>query len=373
MGRKRGRGRGQGALALAHSNTKESKGAPPPTLEQLATMRHLVGYIFSHELSETWRETAKLVSYIVAGNGIFTFRKSQVADTLSHSLKATIPGLPDLKAQTWLGFPLIPFTILAEIIAFFREVSESIDTEAYAQVWLNHESGSYWTHVPRQIVKGAHVEHFGELQREGHTLVLEIHSHGKNMDAFWSGEDNRDESRGGMRLFGVVGKVLDPIPRFKFRLGTGFAEWIDLEAGDVIEIPDTSVTVNVPMKKVLAGEGTVIKIDPFEDATYPDSWEEAIEIEAPPKQEMVRVYSNYSPNSGQDAFRGAEMRSDTHEPLDERRVTGMSSRLFPGEKLERKGNLFIIRTPTGGTFVPPEQDRMAALWRMGVREYKEGD
>lgn len=369
MSRKRGSRRGQMALV----ERKEEPKAAPPTLEQLSVMRHLVGYLFSHELTEGWAEkTTKLVNYIVAGNGIFTHRKSPVAQVITHSMKATIPGLPPMKEEMSLNFALIPFVIIAEIIAFFREVGEYLEAEAYAQVWRNDETGEYWTHVPRQIVKGAHVQHFGELQREGHTLILEIHSHGPKMGAFWSSEDNSDESRGGMRLYGVVGKILEPIPDFKFRLGTGYKEWLDLTPADVFEIPDTHVTVNVPMSKVLAGHGAVIKIDPFEEATYPIEWDSAIEEE---KKEMVRVYSNteYSHNSGQDAFVGAEMRSDSHEPLSHDRIIGMTSRLYPGETLEKRGDLYVIRTPSGGVFTPPEQDRMAALWKMGVREYKAGD
>lgn len=379
MGRKR-----KGGTVQQFTPKQENTSTPDPQL--MAAMRHLVDFKFSHELDpERWREQLiKPVSYIVAGNGVFTFRKNAVVEVLTETSKHKIPALPEMRPGTWLKFPRIPFEILGQIISFFRVIAEYISAEAYVQVWMKNETGEFIAHVPEQEVSGGRVEHKGVLELKDHTLLLEMHSHGKSMDAFWSGTDNSDESRaGGMRLYGVAGHVLKAVPSFKFRCGTGFSEWVDLRPADVFEIPDESVTVSVPMAEVLAG-GAKLEVDPFAEATYPAEWEEKIterKIEVRGfigsgdtehngnRVQRLPGYEHLDRLNGDgDAFDRAEMRSDKHDDEDSvlAKAAGI---LYEGEKLFRsESGIYYVIGKNGSKFTPQEQQTLDALWRMGVRE-----
>ena len=76
-------------------------------------------------------------------------------------------------------------------------------------------------------------------------VVAEFHSHGRHR-AFFSATDDGDEQ--GFRIYGVVGRLHDPLPELTLRVGI-YGHFAPLEWAQVFDGPH-------PTGLRLAGEGT---------------------------------------------------------------------------------------------------------------------
>lgn len=194
----------------------------------------------------------KPITYICAKNGLFEIRHSDVATIVSRP-KEVLGITQELKEGVQLNLPKIPFLFLQQTIAFFRGVEKRRNTssEAIVQIWWDREKSEHFMHIPEQTVGGASVHHNSTFDQENSGRYIhfaDIHSHTSSMAAFWSGTDNADERRVcGERVFGVIGKINQPIPDWKWRLGTrgGF---IDMNITDVVDMPTEAFTFRVDAK-----------------------------------------------------------------------------------------------------------------------------
>lgn len=156
-----------------------------------------------------------------------------------------------------MKLPKIPFHILKEILTFFRDVYETLGTEAFAQIYYNWETGEYEVSVPRQVASPDAVEYKLDedeqlKQLEGkYMLIMEIHSHG-SFSAFWSRTDNEEELA--HRLYAVVGNL----PRFSYakarthilvRAATGGYR-VQMDVADVFEFPKSYAEVHKDLEKI---------------------------------------------------------------------------------------------------------------------------
>lgn len=232
-------------------------------------------------------EYKKPINYVCAKNGLFEVRKSDLA-TVTVRPKEVLGVVEELKEGVTLNLPKVPFLFLQQTISFFRGVEAKMNgsSEALVQVWWDREAKAHQMHVPEQNVSGGSVRHQSvfDLDNSGKYFhVMDIHSHGSGMSAFWSGTDNNDEMRVTTdRLFGVIGKVKDPIPMWKWRMRTrdGF---IDLSVADIFELPKEEFDFKVTSADIfrMLGSDTGFKdgkvqlwcpVNPFSNVDVPKEW-----------------------------------------------------------------------------------------------------
>src|SRR3990167_1759397 len=241
----------------------------------------------------------KPTTYAIAKNGLFEVRDNDVARIVIQP-KDVVGLTESLTPGMTLHVPKVPYEMLKQTVAFFSEVCtrQKGSSEALVQIWWNRASREYRVHVPEQSVSGGGVDHRSEFDKEnerdaeGASIwlhVMDIHSHGSSMSGFWSGTDDADEKKAPEgRMFGVIGKVAQAMPDWRWRMRTreGF---IDLRLTDVFDVSvDTDVPFTVPWRVLLdasmekdgiSADGRVkllCPVDPFKDATCPPAWHEQV-------------------------------------------------------------------------------------------------
>ena len=233
----------------------------------------------------------KTINYVVYKNGLFEVRQSDLA-TVVVKPKEVLGVLEEAKEGVQLNIPKIPFEFLLQIISFFREVCvrQKGSSEALVQIWWDKEGKTHQIHVPVQEVSGGGVHHTSTFDQgaEGRWLhVADIHSHGSSMGAFWSGTDNADEARViTERLFGVIGKVAQPIPEWRWRMRTrdGF---IDLSVDNIFQTPKDKLNFTVDFKTIFQSLGSNsykdgevqlwCPVDPFKSVEVPEAWYDQVQ------------------------------------------------------------------------------------------------
>lgn len=238
-------------------------------------------------------------NYVIAKNGLFEVRDTDIARIIFQP-KEVVGLMHELKPGIELKLPRLPYDILTQTVAFFRQVCirEKGSCEAFLRVWWNLAEKKYEVIVPEQRVSGGSVQHTdttdrdverdaqGQLKR---LLVMDIHSHGSSMNAFWSGIDDADERKAPEgRMFGVIGKVAQPMPDWRWRMRTreGFvdlnvADVFDFTGGESMRIPFT-VSLETVMRQAAQGgaqDGKIqlsCPVDPFAEATMPAEWMEQV-------------------------------------------------------------------------------------------------
>jgi hypothetical protein len=130
------------------------------------------------------------IYYLVTKNGLF-----QVKRTAVFRSRIRIPGLAWLESEqegaTFL-LPVIPEKLLAETLAFFREVFRKYRAEAAVLLYLREEAREYEIRIPPQRVAGGHCRYEVGPNPPGCIRVGTIHSHGA-AEAFHSELDDIDE------------------------------------------------------------------------------------------------------------------------------------------------------------------------------------
>jgi PRTRC genetic system protein A len=142
--------------------------------------------------------------YVLTGNGVFVEADSPSIAARIPVFEAAIRGLEKSSTKIVLKHGRIPYCLLAQFI----EMAKNNDPkEVFAAiVWDN----GYKLICPQQENSICSIKYDCV---DG--AVIELHSHGR-MPAFFSGQDNRDET--GYKFYGVVGKCSEDT-EIKFRIG----------------------------------------------------------------------------------------------------------------------------------------------------------
>ena len=178
----------------------------------------LVGYLVKTP-EGLWGERGQYYSYILAANGVFVEAEGPLLSARIPVAECQLRGLAPLESLVRLTYGSIPqrFWDLA-LSVFLAEP----DSERYVAIVAD---GGYNFYVPTQDRSGASVTY-----EVGNNVVLDLHSHGR-MEAFFSGQDDRDET--GLKLYGVVGK-LHATPVVRLRVGV-YGHFRDLAWNDVFD------------------------------------------------------------------------------------------------------------------------------------------
>ncbi len=283
--------------------------APKPDPARVAAgIRSLTAYGLTTPLPESMPQ---LTSYVIAKNGLFEVRDTSIARIClpfwpadSKEKPRDVLGLTDeLHAGVQLKIPLIPYDFLTQTVAFFRNVCDEAkgSSEAIVRIWWNIPEARYEIRVPEgdQQVSGGSVRHNDDFNlddmrdAEGRSIwlhVADIHSHGSSMAAFWSSTDDCDERKAPEgRMFGVLGKVAQPMPDWKWRMRTreGFIELNVVDVFDLANVPVVPFTVTMENILRVAAQPDAVKdgwlslkcpVDPFKDAIFPQAWMQQVRL-----------------------------------------------------------------------------------------------
>lgn len=309
-GRKQAAQIARNSRKTGRSRSAEVRVLPAPKIDKTAVaaaIRSQTSYGLTTPLPEHMEHPT---SYVIAKNGLFEIRDTDIARiTLSMVSidggdgKATLKhrevvGLEDeMHEGVELKLPRIPYDMLCQTVAFFRGVCGEAkgSSEAIVRIWWNVAEKRYEIRVPEgdQRVSGAsvhHVDNFdlgGERDEHGvpkYLLVMDIHSHGSTMDAFWSGVDDGDERKAPEgRMFGVIGRVMQPMPTWRWRMRTregfislGITEVFSFENVEAVPfVVKMDVILSVASAPEACKDGQLslrCPVDPFKDAVFPKEW-----------------------------------------------------------------------------------------------------
>ncbi len=183
---------------------------------------------------EAARASDKLICLIPSADGkVFELRKTEMGDFVAP--KDNVVDFEAVRAGFTPALPLIPQSLLQQIISFFRcYMDENHEFEALAHILWDKEQEEYTVHIPIQTVSKARVD--ADLTKEGYSEeryihYADIHSH-NSMEAKFSPTDDADEKA--TRLYIVVGRLDKFFPDITVRMSCG-GTYLELEPGTIIE------------------------------------------------------------------------------------------------------------------------------------------
>lgn len=221
------------------SNHRKSVAAKAPKIDIRAQLQEQLTSF--HQSLDDALKSDKATRYVTSTNGLMEVRNNDIGVFIVKTDK--IAGAEKIQESFTLNLPKkIPYEIFLQAISFFRGVADRFsNAETALQIFWNRSKEEYFVYCPKQEVTGATVDFTRDpvLEQE-HLLVMDIHSH-NTMGAFFSATDNKDEKE--TRLFGVIGKIRDEMPEFKFRAVCAGNHIDNLSLFDIFENPFGDVNV----------------------------------------------------------------------------------------------------------------------------------
>lgn len=176
----------------------------------------------------------KSICIIPGSDGkVYELRKTEMGEFIAPKNK--IVEFSAVRAGFTPALPLIPLSLLQQIISFFRcYMNEEYEFEALAHILWDRETEEFVVHIPKQEVSKARID--ADLQRdtlpeERYLHYCDIHSH-NSMAAKFSPTDDRDERA--TRIYMVLGKLDCFFPEITVRMSCGGAYQL-LDPATVIE------------------------------------------------------------------------------------------------------------------------------------------
>ena len=163
--------------------------------------------------------SGKQIVFVPSSDGkIYEVRNNQIGTFIAEADSVSI--FTKVRAGFIPALPKIPYSILSEIIAFFKTfVTEKSENEAMANIYWSFEEEKYRVHVPKQTVTKASVDtNLPDIDEEKFLLVMEVHSH-NTMGAVFSRTDDKDEIA--TRLYTVIGRLDKVFPDMTTRISVG--------------------------------------------------------------------------------------------------------------------------------------------------------
>lgn len=178
-------------------------------------------------------KSEKAIAYIPSEDGnMYEIRNNTIGTFRAKAER--IKGLTRVKAGFTPALPLFPYTMLCEIIAFFRYFADRKNVcEALVNVYWDNKNGEYVVKVPKQKVGSASVDTILPDSGDDLVHVMDIHSH-NFMKAFFSQTDDNDEKA--TRLYTVIGRLDKLFPDISTRISVG-GKFVDIHPADIFEYP----------------------------------------------------------------------------------------------------------------------------------------
>ena len=163
--------------------------------------------------------SGKQIVFVPSSDGkIYEVRNNQIGTFIAEADSVSL--FSKVRAGFIPALPKIPYSILSEIIAFFKTfVTEKSENDAMANIYWSFEEEKYRVHVPKQTVTKASVDtNLPDIDEEKFLLVMEVHSH-NTMGAVFSRTDDKDEIA--TRLYTVIGRLDKVFPDMTTRISVG--------------------------------------------------------------------------------------------------------------------------------------------------------
>ena len=181
------------------------------------------------------RASDKVICLIPSGDGrIYELHKTEQGEFIAP--KHSIRTFETIRAGFTPALPLIPMSLMGQIIAFFRSfMKENEEYEALAIIFWDKAERRYFAYIPKQTVSkdsiNADLSECPYDDEARYIRYADIHSH-NSMEAFFSGTDDADER--GTGLYMVLGGLDEFFPEIKVRISCG-GSFVELDPNVVIE------------------------------------------------------------------------------------------------------------------------------------------
>lgn len=183
---------------------------------------------------ENAQSSDKTICILPSADGkVYELRKTEMGEFIAP--KNNVVDLEMVRAGFTPALPLIPQSLLQQIISFFRcYMDEWHEFEALAHILWDRETQEFTVHIPRQTVSKAHID--ADLTTDGYSEArylhyADIHSH-NSMAAKFSPVDDSDEKA--TRLYVVVGCLDKFFPDITVRMSCG-GTYQELDPGVIFE------------------------------------------------------------------------------------------------------------------------------------------
>lgn len=185
------------------------------------------------------KKSSMPIKYVMGQDGIYKVRQNDLGEFIVKASK--VDSADKIQEGFKLNMPKIPYDMLLKTVTFFRHVMDKFNgSEAIVQFFWDKSNKEYIIHVPEQEVGGASCTYKANKEIESkHLLVLDIHSH-NTMSAHFSNTDNNDDKES--RVFGVIGKLNEKYPEYKFRVGV-CGQYLNIDVEDIFDVPSTETSI----------------------------------------------------------------------------------------------------------------------------------
>jgi PRTRC genetic system protein A len=198
----------------------------------------LANYVVAHPgddwASERRSSHGKLFDYIFGAGGVFMRATREGLDACVPVAACEIRGLAPVEPFVNLSFPLVPAGLVRRMFNRARAacVEKGSPIEALFYLRLDAEADEWTLTEPAQRATGGSVRPEDETDEDYRSALIELHSH-HQMEAFWSGDDDRDEQ--GFRLYAVIGEIFT---RSVLRVRVGcYGHFYEVPAREIFELP----------------------------------------------------------------------------------------------------------------------------------------
>lgn len=183
---------------------------------------------------EDARSSDKLICLIPSSDGrLYELRKTEMGEFIAP--KSRVIDFQAVKAGFIPALPLVPMSLIRQIVTFFRSFMGEKEYEAFAMIYWDKLEKHFLAYVPKQTVTKEEVEaDLTDCPYDDDTRYVQyadIHSH-NSMAAFFSEEDDQDEK--GTGLYFVVGQLDHFLPDIKARISCN-GSFVNIDPHLVIE------------------------------------------------------------------------------------------------------------------------------------------
>ena len=192
--------------------------------------------VFCHKSAKEVIEDPKVICLIPGNDGhIYEMHKTEQGEFIAPKHK--IIDFQAVAAGFTPALPLIPLSLMRQIIAFFRSfmAEHGQEYEALVLIYWDKWKEEYLAYVPKQNVSKAGIH--ASLQENPYDdesryiHYADIHSH-NSMEAFFSSIDDADER--GTGIYMVLGHLDHFYPEIAARICCG-GSFVDIDPGTVVE------------------------------------------------------------------------------------------------------------------------------------------
>lgn len=186
-----------------------------------AQSKGLASYKGFFSTVEEARASDKAICIIPAKNGkLYELRKTELGEFITPT--GQVKEFSELRAGFDPALPLIPFSLLQQIISFFRcYMRKTYEYEVLAHIYWDKEQEDFIAHIPRQSVGKTSIDadlSDDAFAEDRYLHYADIHSH-NSMPAKFSLVDDRDEQAN--RVYIVVGRLDKFLPDISVRVANG--------------------------------------------------------------------------------------------------------------------------------------------------------